>query len=108
MSIIKGGIKKCNITPCGKICNMNGGQGRATLKRRWSNVRHTARDINGGQNGATTKRLISNACHAFADGYRGEGGAPIVFANHFISMTCKLNGRKVTAKILERLEKMKI
>ena len=32
----------------------------------------------------------------------------IVFANVFISATYVLNDRKVTAKILERLEKMKI
>ena len=31
-----------------------------------------------------------------------------VFANAFISVTYVLNGRKVTAKILKRLEKMKI
>ena len=32
----------------------------------------------------------------------------IVFANAFISVTYVLNGRKVTAKLLKRLEKMKI
>lgn len=31
-----------------------------------------------------------------------------VFANAFISVTYVLNGRKVTAKLLKRLEKMKI
>ena len=33
---------------------------------------------------------------------------PEVFANAFISITYVLNGRKVTAKILKRSEKMKI
>ena len=31
-----------------------------------------------------------------------------VFANAFISVTYVLNGRKVTAKLLKRLEKIKI
>ena len=32
----------------------------------------------------------------------------IVFANYFISVICKLNGRKVVTRILNRLKKMKI
>ena len=35
-------------------------------------------------------------------------GTIFVFANAFISVTYVLNGRKVTAKLLKRLEKMKI
>ena len=54
------------------------------------------------------KSSISYACYRVRNSDALKRIAIAVFANAFISVTYVLNGRKVTAKILKRLEKMKI
>ena len=49
------------------------------------------------QAAATIESRASNARHALGDGDGGEAAAIIVFANYFISVICKLNGRKVVS-----------
>ena len=61
-----------------------------------------------GQAFATLKSRTTDFCNGVADAHRGQTNAVLVFANAFISVTYVLNGRKVTAKLLKRLEKMKI
>ena len=51
--------------------------------------------MNRGQAAATRESQASDAGHGVGDGHGGQAAALIVFANHFISMTCTLNGRKV-------------
>ena len=57
---------------------------------------------------AATKGFISYACYRVRNSDALKRIAIAVFANAFISVTYVLNGRKVTAKLLKRLEKMKI
>lgn len=47
------------------------------------------------QAAAATESIISNWCDAFRYGHRCQAATTIVFASHFISTTCMLNGRKV-------------
>lgn len=49
------------------------------------------------QTAAIIESFASNARHALGDGDGGEAAAIIVFANYFISVICKLNGRKVVS-----------
>ena len=54
------------------------------------------------------ERPVADVGDGFGDGNARQAAAYSVFANAFISVTYVLNGRKVTAKLLKRLEKMKI
>ena len=51
---------------------------------------------------------IANWSNGVADGNACQAATIIEFANAFISVTCALNDRKVTVKILKRSEKMMI
>ena len=83
----------------------DGGQARAVLESIIPYTRHAAGDIDGGQARAATKSTIPYARHAFRDGDGGQAGAASVFANYFISVICKLNGRKVMLWILCGIKK---
>ena len=67
-------------------------------------ARHTVGYGDGGQGTAILESIIADARHAVGDGDGCQTSATFVFANDFISITCVLNGRKVTVKILKRLE----
>ena len=47
------------------------------------------------QSTATIERIHSDVRHTLGNGDGGQTVAATVFASHFISTTCMLNGRKV-------------
>ena len=87
------------------------------MERTATNGRHTVRDGDRGEVPAARERIIfdgrnavgdvdrgkagviertlSDSRYTVADGDGGEVGASLVFANHFISTSYNLNGRKV-------------
>ena len=62
----------------------------------------------GGQVGATKEGTVPDAGHAIANGDGGQAFAIIVFVYNCVSMSSKLNGRKVTRKYMRIAEKIKI
>ena len=73
-----------------------------------TNAGNAIRDCNACQAATTSESRTSNMVNAIRNCNTLQATATQVFANAFISVTYVLNGRKVTAKILKRLEKMKI
>ena len=77
-------------------------------KRITNYCNYATRNCDTGEGFAILKSTIFNYCDTVWDIYADERVTILVFANAFISVTYVLNGRKVTAKLLKRLEKMKI
>ena len=73
-----------------------------------SYARYRVRNSDALKRYAPAKSVISHARYSNWNSDALKRIAIAVFANAFISVTYVLNGRKVTAKILKRLEKMKI
>ena len=88
--------------------NCDVGEGFAHPKSTLSNRCDTIWNIYVSEGFTTAKSILSNRCDTIWNVYAGEEFTTQVFANAFISVTYVLNGRKVTAKILKRSEKMKI
>ena len=66
-----------------------------TIERSLFNVRHAIGDGDRGQACTTIKCIRPYVRHAIGDGDRGQACATIVFASRFVSVICRLKGRKV-------------
>lgn len=65
---------------------------------------HAIGNVNMVKATAIRKNCLSDSFKLLRDSNTIQLGTVLVFANDFISITCVLNGRKVTVKILKRLE----
>ena len=77
------------------VWNNYGGQTAAVIEGIVADAGHVFRDSDGGQTAAALKGIVADAGHVVWNNYGVQTAATCVFANYFISVICKLNGRKV-------------
>lgn len=69
---------------------------------------YAAADDDGVDGITFTESISADFCHAVGDGDGGQAVAVLVFVYNCVSMSSKVNGRKVTRKYMRIAEKIKI